>query len=88
MDHPNVHSVLRVSVEDDYVPVVVYPIMEYGNLHQFLSLCRLAPMDSPLNVGGGGRSYFLYYEHAHIDTDRDSSADFVFVYYMAVGGHM
>lgn len=52
LDHPNLHSVLRVSVEDNYIPVVVYPSMEYGNLHQFLSLCRINPLDSPLNVRG------------------------------------
>ena len=50
MEHPNILSILGVSVEDDYVPIVVYPIMEYGNLHQFLALCRMAPGDSPLSV--------------------------------------
>jgi len=41
---------MRVSVEDNYVPIIVYPIMEYGNMHQFLTLCRVAPADSPLSV--------------------------------------
>ena len=55
MDHPHLHSLLRVSVEDNHVPLVVYPIMEYGNLHQFLTLCRMTPADSPLSVSQGGR---------------------------------
>ena len=50
VDHPNVQSFLHLSVEDNYVPIVAYPIMEYGNLQQFLALCRMAPSDSPLNV--------------------------------------
>jgi serine/threonine protein kinase len=50
IDHPNIHSMLSVSVEDNYVPLVIYPIMEYGNLHQFLVLCRITPADSPLSV--------------------------------------
>ena len=49
-DHPNVHRVLKVSVEDNYVPLVVYPLAEYGNLHHFLTFCRSAPNESPLNV--------------------------------------
>jgi hypothetical protein len=42
--------VLKVSVEDNYIPLVVYPIVEYGNLHQFLTFCRVSPKESPLNV--------------------------------------
>lgn len=50
LDHPNIHSLFRVSVEDNFNPLVVYPIVEYGNLHQFLILCRMTPNDSPLSV--------------------------------------
>lgn len=50
VDHPNVLTFLQLSVEDNYVPLVTYPIMEYGNMQQFLALCRMAPGDSPLNV--------------------------------------
>lgn len=50
VDHPNIHSLLRVSAEDNYVPLVVYPIMEYGNLQQFLVLSRITPADSPLGL--------------------------------------
>lgn len=50
IDHPNLQSVLKVSVEDNYIPIVVYPIVEYGNMHQFLSFCRHTPNESPLNV--------------------------------------
>lgn len=49
-DHPNIHKVLKVSVEDNYIPLVVYPIVEYGNMHQFLTFCRVSPNESPLNV--------------------------------------
>lgn len=50
VEHRYVLSVLRVSVEDHLVPIVVYPIVEYGSLHSFLTLARLNPTDCPLNV--------------------------------------
>ena len=50
LDHPNIQCVLKVSVEDNYIPIVVYPIVEYGNMHNFLEFCRLTPSESPLNV--------------------------------------
>lgn len=36
IEHPNIQSVLCVSVEDNYVPLVVYPMVEYGNMHDVL----------------------------------------------------
>ena len=50
IEHPNIQSVLCVSVEDNYVPLVVYPMVEYGNMHDVLLSCRLSPDQSPLNV--------------------------------------
>ena len=58
IEHPNLQPVLRVSVEDNIVPLVIYPIVEYGNMHSFLHHCRIAPEESPINVrhwGGEGR---------------------------------
>ena len=61
IEHPNIQPVLRVSVEDNCAPLVIYPLVEYGNLHDTLLFCRLTPDQSPLNVsvglgeeGGGG----------------------------------
>lgn len=53
VEHEYVLSVLRVSVEDNLVPIVVYPIVEYGSMHNFLTLSRLNPTDCPLNVSHG-----------------------------------
>ena len=53
IEHPNIQSVLCVSVEDNYVPLVVYPMVEYGNMHDILLSCRLTPDESPLNVSKG-----------------------------------
>ena len=53
IEHPNIQPVLRVSVEDNCVPLVVYPLTEYGNLHDMLLFCRLTPDQSPLNVSVG-----------------------------------
>ncbi len=50
LDHPNVSKVMNVSVEDNLAPLVLYPIVEYGNLHTFLTFCRVSPNESPLNV--------------------------------------
>ena len=58
IEHPNIQSVLCVSVEDNYVPLVVYPMVEFGNMHDVLLSCRLTPDESPLNVseGEGGKA--------------------------------
>ncbi len=50
LDHPNISKVMNVSVEDNLAPLVLYPIVEYGNLHTFLTFCRVSPNESPLNV--------------------------------------
>ena len=55
IEHPNIQSVLCVSVEDNCVPLVVYPMVEYGNMHDVLLSCRLSPDQSPLNVSEGER---------------------------------
>ena len=50
LEHPNIATVLRVSAEDNLIPLVLYPIVEYGNMHNFLTFCRMSPEESPLNV--------------------------------------
>ncbi|XP_064404789.1 mucin-2-like isoform X2 [Halichondria panicea] len=50
LDHPNISKVMNVSVEDNLAPLVLYPIVEYGNLHTFLTFCRVSPNESPLNA--------------------------------------
>ncbi len=62
LDHPNVSKVMNVSVEDNLAPLVLYPIVEYGNLHTFLTFCRVSPNESPLNVS----TYVYMYVHASL----------------------
>ena len=50
MEHKNILPLLGLSVEDNCVPIALYPFTEYGNLHVFLELSRLMPEESPLNV--------------------------------------
>lgn len=49
LEHPNILQVMGISLEDNCVPIVIYPISEYGNLHSFLELYRVSPESSPLN---------------------------------------
>ena len=50
LEHPNILAVLGVSVEDNVVPIVLYPISEHGNLHIFMERCRVNPHECPLHV--------------------------------------
>lgn len=50
LEHPNVLPVLGMSLEDCCIPIILYPIVEYGNMHNFIELYRVSPQDSPLNV--------------------------------------
>ena len=38
IQHDNILPVLRISVEDNYVPLVIYPTVEYGNMHRLMML--------------------------------------------------
>ena len=50
LEHNNVMSIIGMSVEDNCIPLGIYPMMEYGNLHSFLELSRVSPESCPLNV--------------------------------------
>ena len=60
LEHTNVMKVIGMSVEDDCMPLGIYPMMEYGNLHSFLELARVSPESCPLNVS----------DHAPIGSDH------------------
>ena len=38
IQHRHVLPVLRVSVEDNYAPLVIYPMVEYGDMHRVMKL--------------------------------------------------
>ena len=48
--HPNILSVLCLSMEDNYIPIIVYPSARDGNLHTLLTAHRLQPDDMSLTV--------------------------------------
>lgn len=50
LEHPNILPLCGLSIEDNCVPVALYPFSEYGNMHFFLELCLTMPEESPLNV--------------------------------------
>ena len=50
LDHPNILPLLGLSIEDNCVPIALYPLTEYGNLHFALEMCRLMPDGNPLSV--------------------------------------
>ena len=50
LEHPNILPLCGLSIEDNCVPIALYPFSEYGNMHIFLELCLTMPEESPLNV--------------------------------------
>ena len=38
ISHPHIVPVLRVSVEDGYVPLVVYPMLQHPDMHRVMKL--------------------------------------------------
>ena len=50
LDHPNILPLLGLSIEDNCVPIALYPLTEHGNLHFALEMCRLMPDGNPLSV--------------------------------------
>lgn len=40
IQHPNILPVLRVSVEDNCMPLVVYPMVQYGDMHSIMKLAN------------------------------------------------
>ena len=38
IQHPHILSVLRVSLEDNYVPLVIYPMVQHGDMHRVIKL--------------------------------------------------
>ena len=40
IQHPNILPVLRVSVEDNCMPLVVYPMVQYGDMHGIMKLAN------------------------------------------------
>lgn len=40
IQHPNILTVLRVSVEDNLMPLVVYPMVQYGDMHSIMKLAN------------------------------------------------
>ena len=36
--HQYILPVLRVSVEDNYIPLVIYPMVEHGDMHRVIKL--------------------------------------------------
>ena len=50
LEHDNILPVLGLSVEDNVIPIVIYPTTEYGNLQIFMERTQLTPGDSPISV--------------------------------------
>lgn len=52
IQHRHILPVLRVSVEDNYVPLVIYPMAEHGDMHRAMKLAA-DPEHSVLPVSWG-----------------------------------
>jgi hypothetical protein len=50
LEHSNILPLMGLSIENNCVPIALYPFTEYGNLHVFLELCRIMPEQSQLDV--------------------------------------
>lgn len=50
IQHPHIMSLLRISLEDNYVPLVVYPMVQHGDMYRIIKLAA-DPGHSILPVG-------------------------------------